>query len=211
LDKEKNNLFAVSNSKRSFKMRKTLANIAIISVLLMSAAGCDEIRTTLNPLEMISTEQDAFLDVVVGERNAYLSGTSINKDKARENRGSKLRSLLEPKGFIFTEWEATVVDVESTYSVGLRMPHKVVILTVQIGPDLYLTNHSYSFGINIPSEAILEDSQLFPKISSLYKGQKVRISGMFLISDELEPLEVSFTTESSMNVPYFRVEYSEII
>jgi hypothetical protein len=157
------------------------------------------------------SDQETFAAIVADGKIAFEEGTSLMRSSAREIRGRRLRELLEPSNFAFSDWEATVADVAPSRVYGLFKPLKSLVLTLSVNDVALLSNSSMSFGANVPNQAITESSPLWGLASGLQKAQRIRVSGRFLVDGARQPLEASFTEESAMVRPKFLVELTQIL
>jgi hypothetical protein len=148
--------------------------------------------------------ENVLLQAMETDKNA----TSLGKKTVATERASKLKSLLSSNDFSF-DYTGKVVDVESGHAIGLFIPKTSLVLTVQVGPAT-LTNKTVSIGTNLPPGAITVDSPLYEKVMWLKKGQIVSISGRFLVSANMEPLETTFSHDSSLNNPSFAVVFTSV-
>lgn len=176
-----------------------------LAMVLIAAPGCQG-----GDQDSMPPSQREFQRVLIEFKDKYESGTSLSRNTAKSSRGERLKSIMQGNDYRFDRWEATVLNVESSLAVGLFIPKKALTLTVSVGTMGELANTSPSVGSNLQPQAITEDSPLYALVSGLSRGEKIRVSGRFLIDANRTPLETSFKAESALVKPKFAAEFTKI-
>lgn len=204
-----------AKNKKGFLLKIILGFIGFIILVVIFAPSEDEkptnaARTTqpekqtvsqvasvVKPKEQLSFEKIVNEFIVLYKK----ADNELKKSAIRTDRKNKLKnSEISHK---ITNWIGTLVDL-STNSDGKAY------ITVRILPDIEIKTWNNALSDIADNTLIEQSSELYNKLMNMKKGQRVKFSGMFVLSGDDFFKETSMTESGAMESPEFLFKFSDV-
>jgi hypothetical protein len=146
--------------------------------------------------------QKRLIDAVLRARETFKSASNdMARGASRPTRGREICAVLRPDSI--TRWVGTVYQL-STNSDGKG------VLSIQVGPDVYVSTWNNSFS-DLGDKTLIEPtSSLYQEAVRLSKRQEVRFDGRFFPSEVDCLREKSLTLRGSIMESDFLFRFSDI-
>jgi len=154
-----------------------------------------------SPLIQIPADQNEFVAVVEKHRS-MLSGAKNNIVK-KEVRNARASALMEADVAQFVGgWIGEVSSIDVAGDDG--------VFSVEVGDDIRITTWNNELSDISDETLIKRGSEPYISLMNLSRGDKVRIAGEFLPSEEDYFKEVSLTLDGAMQDPEFLFRFKSI-
>lgn len=150
--------------------------------------------------------QQDFIKIIADSEKEYKSAPNeLKKSSVRSRRGDLIRMTLG-NNRDFNEWVGVVTIMETTSKGNAYFGIKIDETDIKI----MTTNNEFS---DIFDKTLINQSNpLYDIIAELKKGDKVRVSGLFMNSDNTDYIsEASLTENGSMTKPDFIAKFTKIV
>ena len=204
-----------AKNKKSVILKIILGIVGFIILIGIFAPSEDEKPTNANSTKQ-PEQQTAAQVVSIPKPQNQLSFESIVIKftvlyKKADNELKKSAIRLERKNALqgsgiphnITNWVGTLVDL-STNSDGKAY------ITIRIHPDIEIKTWNNALSDISDNTLIEQTSELYKKLMNMKKGQKVKFSGVFVLSDNDFFKETSMTESGAMESPEFLLRFTDV-
>lgn len=193
--------------------------LCVLSAIMRAGGGQESNKTSANtpevksssnitPKILIPEKQNALISISEEFGSKYAAASNeLQKSALRSKRKDALSNVFG-EGLEFTDWIGSIKNMSTT---GDGNAHIAISLKGAKATRIVICNNNNeitaAFG---DSTLIPKGSELYECVSSLNKGQQVRVSGIFQKADQDFIMEQSLTEEGSMTEPEYNVKFQKI-